>query len=134
MSAQPAVAPPAGAASSTPALLPAADRGATVIPERVVSRIAVRAAQEALAKHALTPSGHVKLIVPRASVTVSSGSARLGLILELPYPVDLAGTSRQVQNYVGERVAQLTGMRVTEVTLAIERLVPSGGLERRRVQ
>ncbi|MGW7436905.1 Asp23/Gls24 family envelope stress response protein [Streptomyces sp. NPDC054849] len=134
MSAQPAVAPPAGAASSAPALLPAAERGATVIPERVVSRIAVRAAQEALATHALTASGHVKLVAPRASVTVSSGSARLDLLLELPYPVDLADTSRQVQNYVGERVTQLTGMRVTEVTLAIERLVPSGGLERRRVQ
>ncbi|MFJ8659709.1 hypothetical protein [Streptomyces sp. NPDC093795] len=52
----------------------------------------------------------------------------------LPYPTDLATASRQVQHYISERVARLTGMRVTEVTLAIEHLVSADGQERRRVQ
>ncbi|WP_240804236.1 hypothetical protein [Streptomyces sp. A0592] len=65
---------------------------------------------------------------------MGSGTARLGLTLDLPYPTDLAGASRHVQQYVGERVAHLTGMRVTEVTLAIEHLAPAAGPEHRRVQ
>ncbi|MFE2328759.1 Asp23/Gls24 family envelope stress response protein [Streptomyces sp. NPDC059385] len=133
MTSQPAAALPGGAAATRP-VLPAAERGATVIPEKVVARIAARAAREALATQADTSSAHVKLAAPHASVTVGSGTARLALTLDLPYPMDLARASRQVQQYVSERVAHLTGMRVTEVTLAIEHLVPSGGLEDRRVQ
>ncbi len=99
-----------------------------------MARIAARAAREALATHTDTSVAHVKLAAPQASVTAGNGTARLGLTLDLPYPMDLARVSRQVQHYVGERVAHLTGMRVTEVTLDIEHLVPSGGLEDRRVQ
>ena len=133
MTSQPGAASPGGAAALRPAL-PAAERGATVIPDKVVARIAARAAREALATHTDTSAAHVKLAAPHASVTVGSGTARLGLTLDLPYPTDLARTSRQLQLYVSERVAHLTVMRVTEVTLAIEHLVPSGGLEDRRVQ
>jgi uncharacterized alkaline shock family protein YloU len=104
-----------------------------VIPEKVVARIAVRAAQEALAEHAATSPLHAELAAPHASATVGGGTARLGLTLDLPYPTNLADASRAVQNHVGERVAQLTGMRITEVTLAIEHLVLSEGLEHRRV-
>ncbi|MFE9633371.1 hypothetical protein [Streptomyces sp. NPDC006463] len=105
-----------------------------MIPDKVVARIAVRAAQEALATQTDTSAVHAKLAAPHASVTAGGGSARLGLTLELPYPIDLATASRQLQQYVTERVAHLTGMRITEVTLAIERLVPAEGLERRRVE
>lgn len=105
-----------------------------MIPEKVVARIAARAAKEALAAHTDTRTGHAKLAAPHASATVGSGSARLGLTVDLPYPTDLAEASRQVQQHVSERVAQLTGMRVTEVTLTIEHLVPADGLEHRRVQ
>lgn len=127
-------APHGGAAAPTPPVLPAAERGATVIPDKVVARIAARAAKEALATHTDTSIAHAKLAGPRASATVGSGTARLGLTLDLPYPADLAGVSRRLQDYVSERVAHLTGMRVTEVTLAIEHLIPAEGLEHRRVQ
>ncbi|MFJ3205642.1 hypothetical protein [Streptomyces sp. NPDC086989] len=99
-----------------------------------MARIAARAAKEALAEHTDSFAAHAKLAAPRASATVGSGSVRLGLTVDLPYPTDLARASRQVQDYVSERVAQLTGLRVFEVTLAIERLVPADGLEHRRVQ
>ncbi|MGW5852042.1 Asp23/Gls24 family envelope stress response protein [Streptomyces sp. NPDC055254] len=105
-----------------------------MIPEKVVARIAARAAKEALAEHSGTPAPYVKPAAAHASASIGSGSARLGLTVDLPYPTDLAAVSRQVQHYVSERVAHLTGMRVTEVSLAIEHLVPAGGLEHRRVQ
>ncbi|KJY44824.1 hypothetical protein VR46_18240 [Streptomyces sp. NRRL S-444] len=130
MTAQSEAAPHGGAAAPTPPVLQAAERGATVISDKAVARIAARAAKEAVA----TSVAHAKLAAPRASVTVGSGAVRLGLTLDLPYPADLAGVSRQLQQYVSERVAHLTGMRVTEVTLAIEHLIPADGLEDRRVQ
>ncbi|MEW2417833.1 hypothetical protein AB0953_29525 [Streptomyces sp. NPDC046866] len=100
----------------------------------MVARIAVRAAQEALATQTDTSAVHAKLAAPHASVRTGSGTARLGMTLEMPYPMDLATSSRQVRQYVSERVAHLTGMRITEVTLAIERLVPAEGLKQRRVE
>ncbi|MFI6149717.1 hypothetical protein [Streptomyces sp. NPDC051109] len=105
-----------------------------MIPEKVVARIAARAAKEAVASHSDTSAALAELAAPRASAAVDSGTARLGLTLDLPYPTDLADASRQVQRYVSERVAHLTGMRITEVTLAIEHLVPAVGMEHRRVQ
>ncbi|MFJ4776285.1 Asp23/Gls24 family envelope stress response protein [Streptomyces sp. NPDC088762] len=125
---------PGGAAGATRALPPAAERGATVIPDKVVARIAARAAREALRGQAGTGTAHRELAAPRASVAVAGGSARLGLTLDLPYPADLAGAAREVQHYVGERVALLTGMKITEVTVVIEHLVSAAGHEQRRVQ
>ncbi|MFD8789809.1 Asp23/Gls24 family envelope stress response protein [Streptomyces vinaceus] len=122
------------ASPAEPVGVPAAERGATVIPERVVARIAARAAKEALADRTGTAASPVKLAAPQASATVTKGSARLKLSMEVPYPADLARTSLHVQHYVSERVAHLTGMSVTEVTLAVERLVPADGWEYRRVQ
>ncbi|OEJ23367.1 hypothetical protein AR457_01305 [Streptomyces agglomeratus] len=114
--------------------MPAAERGATVIPDKVVARIAARAAHEALTDLMGATPAHRGLATPGATVAVGSGSARLGLSIDLPYPIDIAHTARAVQRSVGERVARLTGMRVTQVTLTVENLIPSGGLERRRVQ
>ncbi|MFF5447978.1 Asp23/Gls24 family envelope stress response protein [Streptomyces sp. NPDC012888] len=127
--------PRAAAPPAAPAAVPAAERGATVIPEKVVARIARRAAQEALAHYAATaPARSAPLARPRAEAAVTDGTARLGLTLELPYPADLARTCRAVQEHVSERVGELTGMRITEVTLVIEHLVLAGGPEHRRVR
>jgi uncharacterized alkaline shock family protein YloU len=52
----------------------------------------------------------------------------------LPYPTDIARVSQRIQHDVAERVAQLTGLHVGEVTLTIRRLVPRGGLDRGRVE
>lgn len=134
MTTQPGASLPGATDPAQPAVLPAAERGATVIPEKVVARIAARAAKEALAAHAGTSAGHAKLAAPHASATIGSGSARLRLTLDLPYPTDLAAASQQMQHYISERVAHLTGMHVTEVTLAIEHLVAADGREHRRVQ
>ncbi|MGP3923338.1 Asp23/Gls24 family envelope stress response protein [Streptomyces sp. 8N616] len=104
-----------------------------MIPARVVADIAARAAYEALTRQVGLPPARRGLAAPRSSAVVHDGSARLGLTLDLPYPVDIAGASRQMQRRIAERVAQLTGMRVSEVTLIVQRLVPAESLERGRV-
>ncbi|MFC9817169.1 Asp23/Gls24 family envelope stress response protein [Streptomyces virginiae] len=134
MTSHPAAALRQGPAASARPVLLAAERGATVIPDKVVARIAARAAQESLASLPATPAAPVALTSPHASATTGGGAARLRLTLDLPYPLDLAGAARHVQHYVSERVTRLTGMHVTEVTLAIEHLAAADGPEHRRVQ
>lgn len=105
-----------------PALPPPGRRGATVVPESVVARIAVRATREAVARQTGTPDGPGGSA--RATATVHDGSARLGLTADLPYPVDIARTTGGIRRYVAERVGRLTGLRVDDVGLSVAHLVP----------
>lgn len=108
---------------STP---PAGERGATVIPDRVVARIAARAAGTAL--HQITGPQYAgaDLAAPRAHAATHDGTARLALTLDLPYPMDISGTCRQLQREIGEQVARMTGLDISEVMLTVRRLVISG--------
>ena len=107
-------------------LPPPAGRGATEIPDRVVARIAARIASTAL--HRLIGPRHplTDLAVPGARVTTYDRTAQLALSVDLPYPTDIAATCRQLQREVTERVAQLTGLDISDVTLTIRRLVTAG--------
>ncbi|MFI0813409.1 hypothetical protein [Streptomyces echinatus] len=77
-----------GEASGPPAagLPPPAERGATVIPDRVVARIARQAARTAQARRAAVPPDRGGPTAPSASAAVGTGSVRLHLALDLPYP------------------------------------------------
>ncbi|MFE9813119.1 Asp23/Gls24 family envelope stress response protein [Streptomyces sp. NPDC005548] len=134
MSTSAAGTPPSQPAQGSRPPVAAAERGRTVIPDKVLARIAARAANEALTAQNGTPPTRMGLAAPQSAVSAGSGTARIALTLDLPYPIDLARASGALQRYVRERVAQLTGMRITEVTVAIEHLIPPGGLDRRRVQ
>lgn len=103
----------------------ARERGATVIPDRVVAKIAARAGREALAAQ---PHRRARPAppTPDASAYVHGGFARIRLAVELPYPIDLAAAARELQRQVTRRVGRLTGLEVTEVALAIRRLLPEG--------
>lgn len=115
-------------------LPPPAGRGATEIPGRVVARIAARAAREALARQAIPPSASQVLTSASASAAVHDGSARLAVSLDLPYPCDIARAAHQVQLDIAERVARLTGLDVSEVTLTVRRLALADDAERARVR
>lgn len=101
--------------------VPAADRGATRISDRVVAKIASQAAREALAD---APQSHRVPgdRVPHASVIVRSASARVRLSVELGYPADIATVCAEVRRHVVERVGAMTGMDVPEVAVEVERL------------
>ncbi|WP_432029898.1 Asp23/Gls24 family envelope stress response protein [Streptomyces sp. 1222.5] len=111
-----------------------AERGATVIPDRVVARIAAQAGRVAQRHRAAIPPDHGQAAAPSASVISHTGSVRLHLAMDLPYPADLARICQQIQHDVADRVAQLTGMHVDEVTLTIRRLVTTSASPRARVR
>ncbi|MFE1288987.1 Asp23/Gls24 family envelope stress response protein [Streptomyces sp. NPDC058751] len=116
------------------ATVPPAERGATRIADRVVAKIAARAAREALPP----PPGDAA--VPHATVVVrrrapgSGGtdgtpehSARVRVSLELGYPADIGALCGEVRRHVAERVEALAGMEVPEVAVQVERLHLTSG-------
>lgn len=114
-------------AAAVPARLPAATRGSLRIADRVVAKIAAQAAREVLTD---APGADLvpKDATPHASVSVRKGTqevkdaARLRLILELGYPVDIGAVCGTVRRHVTDKVAALTGMDVPEVAVEVERL------------
>ncbi|MGW1728008.1 Asp23/Gls24 family envelope stress response protein [Streptomyces sp. NPDC002306] len=123
--------PPLG---GQPGLSPPAERGATVIRDRAVARIAAHAAHTAQSRRAAMPSDRSGPKAPCASAAVATGSARLHLEMDLPYPIDIPRVCEGIQDDVAERVAQLTGFDVGEVTVTVRRLVTAFGANRGRVQ
>ncbi|PBC70294.1 hypothetical protein BX265_7698 [Streptomyces sp. TLI_235] len=94
-------------------------------PGRRRPLIAARASREALAAQPYRPTRPAPP-TPDASAHVHGGFARIRLAVELPYPIDLAAAARELQRQVTRRVGRLTGLEVTEVALAIRRLLPEG--------
>ncbi|MFF4321771.1 hypothetical protein [Streptomyces sp. NPDC001568] len=97
--------------------MPAADRGATRIADRVVAKIAAQAAREALVDGPPAPGA-----VPHATVTVHHDIARVRVSLELGYPSDLAAQCAAVRHQVARRIEECVAMSVPEVGVDIERL------------
>ncbi|ANW22063.1 Asp23/Gls24 family envelope stress response protein [Streptomyces clavuligerus] len=108
----------------------AGDRGATVIADRVVAKIAAQAAREAIGA---VPEGGRS---PHASVAVRRGAARVRVSLELDYPSDIGLQCGAVRRRVTERVETLAGMTVPEVSVLVERLhsAETRGTARRRTR
>ncbi|WP_063731907.1 hypothetical protein [Streptomyces sp. RTd22] len=100
-------------------------RGATRIADRVVAKIASRAAREAL--------GSGPGLLPYAAVAVRAGAARVRVAVELGYPSDMGAQCAAVRRHVTTRVGELTGMEVPEVAVTVERL-HSPQLDRGKVQ
>ncbi|MBT2366778.1 DUF59 domain-containing protein [Streptomyces sp. ISL-10] len=94
----------------------AAERGATTIADRVVAKIAAKAAREALEG---VPEGTPP---PHAMVVVHHDTARVSVSLELDYPGDIGRQCGAVRRQVVKRVRALAGMEVPEVAVQVERL------------
>ncbi|GGR60003.1 hypothetical protein GCM10010251_90930 [Streptomyces aurantiogriseus] len=109
-------------------VVPPGERGATRIADRVVAKIAARAALEAVGRlpsEAARP--HVTVVVRPHSRLGSSGgtpieAAHIRVHLELDYPTDLGSRCHAVRRHVTERVGALVGMEVPEVAVQVERL------------
>ncbi|MEW2289871.1 Asp23/Gls24 family envelope stress response protein [Streptomyces sp. NPDC047841] len=118
----------------TTGLPPPAERGATVIPDRVVARIAAQAARTAQSRRAAVPPDLDSLEAPSASAAVRIGSVRLHLTMDLPYPTDIPRVCERIQQDVADKVAQMTGLRVGEVVLTVRRLMTAADTGRGRVR
>ncbi len=110
----------AAAGSPGVRVVPAGERGATTIADRVVEKIAAYAASEALPVGVPPDGGR-----PQAVVRVSGVSARVRITLELGYPCDIGAQCAAVRRQVSERVEALAGMTVPEVAIHVERLHPA---------
>ncbi|MDW8805584.1 hypothetical protein P1P68_12530 [Streptomyces scabiei] len=95
------------------------ERGAIRIADRVVAKIAAQAAREALVAPAPGSAP------PNATVLVAHETARVHVMLGLPYPSDIGGQCAAVRRHVIERVGTLAGMHVSEVAVTVERLHPA---------
>lgn len=101
----------------------AAERGATTIADRVVAKIAARAAREALDEVPGDERGTGKRgRPPHATVVVHRDTARVGISLELDYPSDIGARCAAVRRQVIRRVRTLAGLEVPEVAVHVERL------------
>ncbi|MFF9785180.1 Asp23/Gls24 family envelope stress response protein [Streptomyces nigrescens] len=125
---------PQGESTHTPSLPPPARRGATLVPETVVARIAVRAAREALIRHTGRPPARLGLGPAHSTAAVHEGSARLKVSLDLPYPVDIARTCGEIRRYITDRVSHLTGLRIDDLNVSVQRLVSGESLRRGRAE
>ncbi|MCX4746088.1 hypothetical protein OG455_11240 [Kitasatospora sp. NBC_01287] len=118
--ASPASASGAGWGPDTGRGTPPAQRGRLRIADRVLTRIAARAAGEALGPALVGEA-------PRVAVSVVGGAAQVRVGVELPFPCDLGRWAAAVRAAVAERVAALTGIPTREVLVVVERLHPVGG-------
>ena len=121
----------AAATAPIPAVEPrtdAAERGRTHIADRVVERIAARAAYES---DAVTGPGGVRRLTdgltgrddrPQVSVTVDGQLAVLRISLGVVYPAPVGRTTREVRERVRARVRELTGIDVRQVDITVTRL------------
>ncbi|MDN3026019.1 DUF6286 domain-containing protein [Streptomyces sp. S.PB5] len=94
-------------------------RGRTTVSDRAVSRIAERAAAEAL------PPGEA--VAVSAAATTRGGRAAVSVELTLPYRAAVGDAGDRVQRYVAERTAALTGLAVADPRVVVRGLTPRAG-------
>ncbi|MEV7012735.1 Asp23/Gls24 family envelope stress response protein [Streptosporangium sp. NPDC051022] len=116
---------PAGAPQAPAGLaVPPERRGRTEIPERVVSRIAARAAgevarvREVRERRPLAFGGHT-------SATVDDGLTLLELEVTVDYPAPLLRMAEEIRRHVNDRVHTLTGLTVGQIDIDVTGVVPS---------
>jgi uncharacterized alkaline shock family protein YloU len=112
---------------STEPLAPPAYRGSLRIGERVVEKIAARAAREATGRAA----PDTKLRDPKAGVKLRNEHASVRLDLDVPYPGQVKGMAGRVRQRVRSDVERLTGMPVVRIDVVVARMTRIGKGRRR---
>ncbi|MDQ2845431.1 MAG: Asp23/Gls24 family envelope stress response protein [Actinomycetota bacterium] len=130
MTVQPSTAPAEGASSD------AETRGKTTLADRVVEKIAARAAAEV--PHCLGLHRRVVGITTgRTAVTadaVTDGAITgLSLSVAIAYPAPIISTTRQVRTHVRHRVENLCGLTVDHVDITVADVIRPERKEQRVV-
>lgn len=125
------------APAPTPAreLAEPAERGRTVVADRVVSRVASIATSE-VESVVDTRNGWTKLVrrgLPHAEAVVAGGTSRITVEVAATWPTPLSALSAKVREHVGTRVAELTGVSVTRVDVTVADVVHVESASRRVV-
>ncbi|MGW3040774.1 hypothetical protein ACWC9T_12170 [Kitasatospora sp. NPDC001159] len=114
-----------GPSGSAAAVVPGR-RGRLRVSERVYARIADQVARELLAE--VWAGRSAKGAPPRVSVAVPGSTVTVRVAVELPLPADLARLAARLREQIGAQMAGLTGTRVAEVVVVVEKLVIRGAL------
>ena len=104
---------------------PPADRGRTVIADKVVTRVAAIAAAEVEAVID-TRSGWTRLVrkgLPHADAVVAGGTSRIAVEVAATWPTPLADVAARVRDLVTSRVTELTGTAVSRVDVTVADVV-----------
>ncbi|WP_371783398.1 Asp23/Gls24 family envelope stress response protein [Streptosporangium subroseum] len=104
--------------------VPAERRGRTEIAERVVSRIAARAAGEVARVRKVGERGPLTFR-GGARATVDGELTALRLDVTVEYPAPLLHVADEVRQHVSERIHTLTGLAVGHIDIDVTNVVPS---------
>ena len=104
--------------------VPAEQRGRTEIAERVVSRIAARAAGEVARVRKVGERGPLTFR-GGARATVDGELTALRLDVTVEYPAPLLHVADEVRQHVSERIHTLTGLAVGHIDIDVTNVVPS---------
>ena len=132
--------PAATADMSHPGLV--TSRGETIIAPAVVEKIASRAASEVDGVGGVVQTGLSRLLPwtvgdagpARASAEVGGETVAVDLTVNVLYPQPVAAVTNRVRVEVSRRLAELCGLRTTEVNIAVPALVVPPRGARRRVE
>ena len=117
-------------------------RGETIISPAVVEKIATRAASEVDGVGGVVQTGLSRLLPwsvggdspAQASAEVGAETVTVDLTVNIVYPQPVAVVTNGVRAHVTRRLAELCGLRATEVNIAVPALVAPPRGARRRVE
>ena len=117
-------------------------RGETLIAPSVVEKIATRVASEVDGVGGVVETGLGRLLPwtvgqpspARASAEVGSETVSVDLTVNVVYPEPVAAVTNRVREQVTRRLAELCGLRATEVNISVPALVIPPRGARRRVE
>ncbi|HLU44372.1 MAG TPA: Asp23/Gls24 family envelope stress response protein [Natronosporangium sp.] len=117
-----------------------ADRGRTTIADRVVSKIAARAAAEVERTGGasrrllgITIGRPPETAPPRVTVHLDGEVALVHVAMSVAWPAPVRQVAQQVRDQVAAQVQQQTGLTVAEVDVSVTALVGAGGEHEGRV-
>jgi uncharacterized alkaline shock family protein YloU len=131
-----------GATGSLPKAALVTTRGETIIAPAVVEKIASRAASEVHGVGGVVQTGLSRLLPwtvggdspARASAEIGGETVTVDLTVNVLYPEPVAAVTNQVRAQVTRTLAELCGLRATEVNIAVPALVTPRRSTRRRVE
>ena len=117
-------------------------RGETIIAPTVVEKIATRAASEVDGVGWVVETGLSRLLPwtvgdgapARASAEVGAETVTVDLTVNVLYPEPVAAVTNRVREQVIRRLAELCGLRATEVNISVPALVGPSRRTGRRVE
>jgi uncharacterized alkaline shock family protein YloU len=119
------------------ALRPARDRGALDIADRVVAKIAGRAASEVPGVQVPNAGGLRDLVgtgMPKVQAEVDDTSAAVTIVVAIDYPLPVFDTAAEIRRQVTSRLAELAGLQRVDVRVEVDELTVSARSTGRRVE